>query len=151
MFSHRPDAWRVAFRRRFSEDERMTEKRRLDFVFLCDKTFEELDGNDAVVRHCGSCQTDVFDLDAFSDEQLDAFLAAADAAGMELCARLTVRAEPRPCAEYMRPGSYTGRTQASLRRTYARGEPTDIKSFVERHEKSAAAFAKLVAELRNAR
>jgi hypothetical protein len=126
----------------------MTEKRHLDFVFLCDKSFEALDGNDEIMRNCTSCGTNVYDLDQFTDDELQAFLAAADDAGMELCARLTVRAEPRLCSEYMRPGTYTGRTKASYRRTTAPGRSTDMRAVVERYERAAGEVTRILGEIR---
>lgn len=125
----------------------MTEKRHLDFVFLCEKKFEELDGEDRVIRRCGSCDTDVYDLDAFDDAARDAFLLAADDAGMELCARLTVRAEAPSCAKHMKPGTYTGRTQASTRRLYTRRE-TSLMEKVARGDRARAEVARLVEEVR---
>jgi hypothetical protein len=132
----------------------MTEKRRLDFVFQCERTFEELDGDDPVVRRCASCNLDVTDLDALEGDELEQFLAAADRAGMELCARLTVGAEPRPCAEHMRPGTYVGRTEASARRgggiALAPGE--SFEAVIERIEaKAKDAEREIVALLDRAR
>ena len=124
--------------------------RRLDFVFLCDRNFEELDGSDPIVRRCGKCNTDVFDLDAFTDAQREAFLAAADEAGMELCARLSVGADAPSCAKHMKPGTYTGRTEASLRRFNTRPD-RPIAERIKRHETATAEVTKLVSEARRNR
>jgi hypothetical protein len=127
----------------------MTEKRRLDFVFQCERTFEELDGDDPVVRHCASCDLDVTDLDVLVGDELEELLDAADRAGMELCARLTVGAEPRPCAEHMKRGTYVGRTEASARRgrdlALAPGE--DIEAAIARVEARVKAAERELAAL----
>jgi hypothetical protein len=122
---------------------------------LCERTFEELDGDDPVVRHCASCDLDVTDLDALVGDELEQFLDAADRAGLELCARLTVGAELRPCVEHMKRGTYVGRTEASARRAggglaFAPGE--DIAAVIERVEaQSKAAERELAALLARAR
>lgn len=64
----------------------------LDFQYICDLTFDELEGASRLQRYCKKCSCIVHNLAMYSDEGLQALIEDATAERKRLC----VAAPPRP-------------------------------------------------------
>lgn len=66
---------------------------KVEFSYICSKTFDELEGEDHLKRFCHDCQLDVFNLDPLTEDERRVLSAAAARDGLELCVSVTTRAE----------------------------------------------------------
>jgi len=59
---------------------------RYEFIYLCDKNFDDLQGDDARQRFCPACEMNVVNFDAISDEEQSQLLQQSAQNGERLCA-----------------------------------------------------------------
>lgn len=83
--------------------------KKIEFSFICDKKFDDLEGEDNRKRFCQDCHKDVFNLDVMSNAERKKLSDNAAKAGLSLCVSVTQRerVKARPCsADIFLPDSF---------------------------------------------
>jgi hypothetical protein len=74
--------------------------RKVTLLYQCDRTWNELEGRDAMVRRCARCRLDVVDLRRLTEEEADEYLLLADVAQEEVCGVLADNVEATSCCAH---------------------------------------------------
>ncbi len=105
----------------------------VQFTFICEKRFDDLEGEDDLIRFCGGCQRRVLNLDRLDDDQQQTVLGVAASSPIYLCVAATVPLSPCSDRWKQRMDSVVV-GNASMSPYYSTGDaelPEEVKRFLE--------------------